>query len=446
MSEERSRALYDRALSALVGGVNSPVRAGIRPYPFFVQRGDGAYVIDADGNRYLDFVNGYGPLLYGHDLPEAVTASVQSHLADGPMYGAPTEVEVDLAEFIARHVPSVELVRFVNSGTEATTSAVRLARAVTDRPDVVVMGGGYHGAQPTTLVDESDEAPEPASPGIPRAFAQHSIPVPFNDIDALERIFAQRGDDIAAVITEPILANNGIVMPVDGYHERLRELTTEYGAVLIWDEIITGFRVGGLSCAQGRFDVTPDLTTFGKVIGGGFPIGAIGGAAPLMEEFTPTGDVFQAGTFSGHPVTMAAGLAALEYAAEHDVYEHINALGERLRSGLEEVVAEAGVPYTVAGTDSLFKVLFSRGGPRPDVDDCTAGCSQSPGCARFERCPKSGDDVDAGETERWERLFWPQMKEQGIFLPPNQNEAQFISYAHTEAHIDDTIEAYRAAL
>ncbi len=446
MADDRSRALYDRALSNLVGGVNSPVRADVRPYPFFVTRGDGAHVIDADGTRYLDYVMGYGPLLFGHDLPDPVVSAVQSAVADGPMYGAPTEVEVDLAEFITRHVPAVDLVRFVNSGTEATMAAVRLARAVTDRSDVVVMAGGYHGGQPASLVEGSWRRPRPDSPGVPADIAAHVRPVPFNDEAALERVFRDHGDDIAAVVTEPILGNHGVVMPVDGYHERVREITTEHDALLIWDEVITGFRVGGLGCAQGRFGIEPDLTTFGKVIGGGFPIGAIGGRADLMEAFTPVGEVFQAGTFSGHPVTMAAGLESLRFAAEHDVYDHVNRLGDRLRAGLREVVADRAPTYTVAGTDSLFKVLFTREGPPADADLCGSGCRQQPECDRYEACPKTAAAVDAGETERWERLFWPAMRDQGIFLPPNQHETQFISYAHTEADIDRTIEAYRTAL
>lgn len=446
MSEDQSRGLYDRALSALVGGVNSPVRAGIRPYPFFVSRGDGAHVIDADGNRYLDFVMGYGPLLYGHDLPDPVVAAIQSRLADGVMYGAPTEVEVELAEFIARHVPSVEMVRLVNSGTEATTSAIRLARGHTGRDDVAVMAGGYHGAQPTTLVDGMGDEASPASPGIPAAFAQHSIPMRFNDIEGAKQLFEANGDELAAVITEPILGNHGVVMPEPGFHETLRDLTEDHGTLLIWDEVITGFRVGGLQGAQGLFDIEPDLTTYGKVIGGGFPVGAVAGPARLLEGFTPTGDVFQAGTFSGHPVTATAGLESLRFAAEHDVYEHIDALGERMRSGLVEVVEEVAPTYTVAGTASLFKVLFTRSGPTADQDHCRDGCRQEPACRRFDYCPSDGADVDEGETDRWERLFWPAMKERGIFLTPNQFEAQFISYAHTEEDIDQALDAYREAL
>jgi len=445
MNHERSRELYDRALSSIPGGVNSSVRA-IRPYPFFVERGDGGHVIDADGNRYLDFVNGYGPLLYGHDLPQPVQSAVQSAVSEGPMYGAPTEIEVDLAEFVARHVPSVEMTRFVNSGTEATVSAVRLARGYTGRDRIVVMQGGYHGAQESTLVEGDAEHPKPSTNGIPEAFAQHTIPVPFNDEEAIAEFFEAHGDEIAAVLTEPILGNTGIVHPVDGYLETLRDLTEDHGSLLIFDEVITGFRVGGLQCAQGKFGVTPDVTTFGKIVGGGFPVGAIGGKAEIIEGFTPAGDVFQAGTFSGHPVTMAAGYESLTYAAENDVYEHVNSLGEQLREGLTEIVADRAPNYTVAGTDSMFKVLFTRDGPDSTKGQCEAGCRQRTDCPRYDHCPKNGADVADCEDERWERLFWPAMKEQGIFLTPNQYESQFLSYAHTEADVETLLSAYEAAL
>ncbi|WP_435184104.1 glutamate-1-semialdehyde 2,1-aminomutase [Halobellus sp. EA9] len=447
MNHDESRGLYDRALSVIPGGVNSSVRA-TRPYPFFVQRGDGAHVVDADGNRYIDYVNGYGPLLYGHDLPEPVQSAIQSHAAEGPMYGAPTEIEVDLAEFVARHVPSVEMVRFVNSGTEATVSAVRLARGYTGRDKIVVMQGGYHGAQESTLVEGGPDGAEPSSPGIPSAFAEHTIPVPFNDVDAIEAVFEEHGDDIAAVLTEPILGNTGIVLPVDGYLERLRELTAAHDSLLIFDEVITGFRVGGLQCAQGKFGVTPDVTTFGKIVGGGFPVGAIGGKSEIIEQFTPAGEVFQSGTFSGHPVTMAAGYETLKYAAENDVYEHVNRLGERLRRGTAEICADQAPSYTVVGTDSMFKTVFTREGPA-DADEegvCDAGCRQRDSCARYEYCPKTGADVADAETERWERIFWQEMKERGIFLTANQFESQFVSYAHTDEDIERTLEAYKEAL
>ena len=445
MTHEQSRSLYDRALSVLPGGVNSSVRA-TQPYPFFVQRGDGGHVIDADGNKYVDFVMGYGPLLLGHDLPDPVQSAVQQRASEGPMYGAPTEVEVELAEFVTRHVPSVEMVRFVNSGTEATVSAVRLARAYTGRDKIVVMQGGYHGAQESTLVEGSGTDTHPSSPGIPDSFAEHTLTVPFNDEEAIHGVFEEHGDEIAAVLTEPILGNYGIVHPIDGYHETLRDLTDEHGALLVFDEVITGFRVGGLQCAQGKFGIEPDLTTFGKIVGGGFPVGAIGGRAEIIENFTPAGDVFQSGTFSGHPVTMAAGLETLRYAAENDVYEHVNALGEKLRAGLTDIVADQAPNYTVVGTDSMFKLVFTRNGPAERGVHCEAGCRQDPDCSRYDHCPKNGMDVKATETDRWERLFWQSMKEQGVFLTANQFESQFVCDAHTESDVETALEAYKTAL
>ncbi|MFB6143229.1 MAG: glutamate-1-semialdehyde 2,1-aminomutase [Halorientalis sp.] len=446
MSHEQSRELYDRALSVLAGGVNSAVRAAVEPYPHFIERGDGGHVVDADGNRYVDWVMGLGPLLYGHDQPDPVEAAVQSYASEGPMYGMPTEVEVEHAEFVARHVPSVEMLRFVNSGTEATVSACRLARAHTGRDKIVVMQGGYHGAQESTLVEGSEDDTVPSSPGIPDSFAEHTLAVPFNDRAAVQRVFEAHGEDIAAVLVEPVLANYGIVRPVDGYHDTLRDLCDDHGALLVFDEVITGFRVGGLQCAQGKFGVTPDLTTFGKLIGGGFPVGAVGGPAHIVEEFTPSGDVFQAGTFSGHPVTMAAGLESLRYAAAHDVHDHVHALGEQLRTGLRDIVADQAPEYTVTGTDGMFKLVFTREGPDRTDDHCAGGCEQREGCPRFEYCPRTAADVERGETDRWRRVFWPKMRDKGVFLSQNQYEAQFVTDAHTEADVETTLEAYKAAL
>jgi len=425
MDRERSRDLYDRALSVLPGGVNSTVRGATEPYPVFAERGDGGHLIDADGNRYVDWLMGLGPLLYGHDTPEPVAAAIQSHASQGPLYGTPTELEVEHAEFVARHVPSVEMLRFVNSGTEATVSALRLARGHTGRDKVVVMQGGYHGAQESTLVEGEPGHVTPSSPGIPASFAQHTIPVPFNDAEAITEVFEAHGEDIAAVLIEPILANQGIVEPVEGYHETVRDLTEAHGAILIWDEVITGFRVGGLQCAQGKYGIEPDLTTFGKLIGGGFPVGAIGGPAEIVEGFTPSGDVFQAGTFSGHPVTMAAGLESLRHAAEHDVHEHVHDLGEQLREGLDEIVAEQAPGYQVAGVDGIFKVLFTREGASP---------------------VETAADVKSGETDRWRRVFRPAMLEEGILLSQNQFEAQFVTAAHTEEDVEETLAAYEACL
>ena len=444
MRHTASRDLYDRALSVLPGGVNSPVRA-THPYPAFIERGDGAHVIDADGNRYIDYVAGYGPVLLGHDLPDRVIAAIQSQVSDGPMYGAPTEVEIELAEFITRHVPSIEMLRFVNSGTEATTAAVRLARGYTGRDKVVVMQGGYHGAQESTLVEGDETEPTPSSPGIPGEFATQTIPVPFNDETAIKRVFAEHGDEIAAVLTEPILGNRGFVMPEDGYHRTLREVTRENGALLIFDEVMTGFRIGGLGCAQSHFGIEPDLTTLAKVIGGGFPVGAIGGRAEIMESLTPAGDVFEAGTFSGHPVTMTAGLETLRYAAEENVYEHLAELGDQLRSGLVDIVADQAPAYTVTGIDSMFKVIFTRDGAAQD-GACTAGCRHDPECSHRGTCPSNAGDVEAAATDRWERVFYHTMREEGILLTPNQFESQFLTAALTEEDIEETLEAYKTVL
>ena len=445
MRDDRSRELYDRALSVMPGGVNSSVRATM-PYPLFIERGDGAHVIDADGNRLIDYVMGYGPLLYGHDLPDRVQSAIQSHASSGPMYGAPTEVEIDLAEFLARHVPSVESVRFVNSGTEATVSAVRLARGYTGRDKIVVMQGGYHGAQETTLVEGGVDDARPSTPGVPEEFTRHTLPIPFNDEAAAREVFEEFGDDIAAVLTEPILGNTGIVMPEDGYHETLRELCDDHGSLLLFDEVITGFRVGGLQCAQGEFDVTPDVTTFGKIVGGGFPVGAIGGKAQIIESFTPAGEVFQSGTFSGHPVTMAAGYESLQYAAENDVYDHVNRLGEKLRNGITEICEDQAPAYTVVGTGSMFKTVFTREPPESFENSCSNGCRQRSSCPRYRTCPKNGSDVASAQTDRWERVFWQEMREQGVFLTANQFECQFTSYAHTDEDVEKTLEAYKEAL
>ena len=443
---DQSREIYDRALSVLPGGVNSAVRAAPQPYPVFAQTGDGGHVVDADGNRYVDWIQGLGPLLYGHNLPESVTAAVQRRVSEGPVFGMPTELEVEHAEFVTRHVPSVEMLRFVNSGTEATVSAVRLARAATERNKIVVMQGGYHGAQESTLVEGGPEQPRPSTHGIPQSFAQETIPVPFNDTETAKQVFEDHGDEIAGVLVEPIQANSGIAYPEKGYHETLAQLCEDAGSLLIWDEVITGFRVGGLGCAQSKFGIDPDLTTFGKIIGGGFPVGAIGGRTEYIEQFTPSGEVFQAGTFSGHPATIAAGLEGLKYAAEHDVYEHINDLGRRLREGLTEILAERAPEYTVVGSDSIFKVAFTRAESPPQSDCCANGCRQDPECARFGSCPKRGTDAARMETDRYARLFRPAMRDEGVLVSQNQFEANFVSYAHTEDDVEATLDAYRDCL
>jgi glutamate-1-semialdehyde 2,1-aminomutase len=308
------------------------------------------------------------------------------------------------------------------------------------------MQGGYHGAQESTLVEGGPENPRPSTAGIPDSFAEHTIPVPFNDEGAVERVFEEHGHEIAGVLVEPILGNMGIVHPVEGYHETLRDLCDDHGALLVFDEVITGFRVGGLGCAQSKLGVTPDVTTFGKIIGGGFPVGAIGGRAEIIESFTPAGDVFQSGTFSGHPVTMAAGHAYLTYAAENDVYDHVDGLGAELREGITDLCEDRAPEYTVVGTDSMFKTVFTRDAPSSLGGQCSAGCEQRRDCPRYARCPKTGNDVAAAETERWERVFWQEMKERGVFLTANQFESQFVSYAHTAEDVQETLDAYQEAL
>lgn len=277
--------------------------------------------------------------------------------------------------------------------------------------------------------------------------------MPFNDEETLHYVFEEYGDEIAGVLVEPIIANQGIVMLVDGHLDALRSVCDDHGALLIFDEVITGFRVGGLQCAQGTFDIEPDLMTFAKIIGSGFPVGAIAGSAEIMEQFTPSGDVFQSGTFSGHPVMMAAGFETLRFMAKNDVYDHVGRLGEKLRAGLTEIVVDHTPEYTVAGRDSLLKLVFTRDGDYDVSSDsgsqsnvCEGGCQQRSACPRFDTCPKTGADVKHADTERWERLFWPAMKDQGVFLTPNQFESQFVSYAHTDEDIEQTLEAYKHVL
>ena len=446
MNRERSRDLYDRALSVLPGGVNSAVRAAPQPYPTFIERGDGGHVVDTDGNRLVDWVMGLGPMLMGHDMPDPVRAAIQSHASEGPMYGMPTEVEVEHAEFVCRHVPSVEMLRFVNSGTEATVSAVRLARAVTERNKIVVMQGGYHGAQESTLVEGDVDHPRPSTSGIPQSFAKHTLPVPFNDETAMHEVFEAHGDDIAGVLIEPVQANMGIVTPEAGYHEAVADLCDEHGALLVWDEVITGFRVGGPQCAQGKYGVDPDISTFGKIIGGGYPVGAIGGKTEYIEQFAPSGDVFQAGTFSGHPVTMAAGLETLRFCAEEGVHDHVNDLGRQLREGLTEVVADQAPGYTVTGLDSMFKLVFTRADGSPQSECCANGCRQDPSCDRYDACPKRGTDTTRAATDRYARIFRPRMREEGVLVSQNQYECNFVSWGHTAEDVERTLEAYKNCL
>ncbi len=420
-----SKKLFDRALSLMPGGVSSPVRS-IDPYPFFASQGDGSYIWDMEGNKYIDYCMGYGPLLIGHGYPQRIESELQSQLSNGVMYGAPTRLEVDYAEYIRDRVPCIDMLRFVNTGTEATMSAIRAARGYTDKNKVLKIEGGFHGAHEAMLVEAGSGASThgaPDSDGVPRSFTQHTLQAPFNDIEALEEVVSEFRDDLAAVIMEPVMGNAGTITPDEGYLEEVREITSSHDVLLIFDEVITGFRLG-TGGAQEWFGVEPDLCTLGKVAGGGFPIGVFGGRSEIMREVSPSGDVYQAGTYSGHPMTMTAGLSVLRHAENQGIYSEINELGEELRNGLSDIVEDRELGYSVGGIGSIFKVFFTDNG----------------------ELPRNYREVKSCDTERWRRIFWDGVVDEGVFLPPSQFESQFVSASHTKQDIEDTLEAYKAAL
>ena len=409
----RSEELFNRALERIPGGVNSPVRAfrAVGGKPLFIARGEGSRIWDADGREYIDYVGSWGPLLFGHRPPE-VLAALEEVLKTGTSFGAPTEREVELAELISRLVPSVEKVRLVNSGTEATMSAIRLARGFTGRERIVKFDGCYHGHGDSLLVKAGSGVATlglPDSPGVPKSLAELTTVLPFNDVDALEREFATKGSEIACVIVEPIVGNMGCVPPKPGFLQSLRELTQRAGAILIFDEVMTGFRVaaGG---AQELYGIRPDLTTLGKVIGGGLPVGAYGGRADIMNKVAPAGPVYQAGTLSGNPLAVAAGLATLRRIEKDKPYDQLEALGSRLERGLKR----PGLQVNRVG--SMFTVFFTD---KPVTDFESARTSD---LARFN-------------------THFHSMLERGVYLAPSQFEAAFISTAHTVEDIDRTIAA-----
>jgi glutamate-1-semialdehyde 2,1-aminomutase len=414
-----SQKLFTAAQRVIPGGVNSPVRAfrGVGGEPFFVARAEGARLWDVDGRSYLDYVGSWGPLLLGHAAPEVVEA-VAAAAARGTSYGAPTAGEVELAEAIVRAYPSIEMVRLVSSGTEAAMSAIRVARGATGRDVFVKFDGGYHGHADSLLVRAGSGGATfsiPDSRGVPAALAALTLTVPFNDADAVRALFDRRGAEIAAVIVEPVAGNMGVVPPAPGFLESLREVTTRHGAVLIFDEVITGFRVayGG---AQALYGVRPDLTCLGKIIGGGLPVGAYGGRADLMREVAPLGGVYQAGTLSGNPLAVAAGLATIRALGASSVYERLDALGRRLADGLAAGARRAGVPLTVNRVGSMLTGFFCDG---PVTDYASA---------------------KRADTQRYARFFHA-MRERGVYLAPSQFEAAFVSLAHGEADIDATLKA-----
>jgi glutamate-1-semialdehyde 2,1-aminomutase len=417
MTRTRSEELFLRAQNAIPGGVNSPVRAyrAVGGNPLFIARGEGSHIFDVDGNEYIDYVGSWGPLLLGHRHPEIVHA-LECALTMGTSFGAPTEGEVELAEAIREAVPSIEMVRLVNSGTEATMSAIRLARGFTGRDLIVKFEGCYHGHVDSLLVKAGSGVATLGiadTAGVPKAFCDTTIALPFNDAGAVEDAFRAHGDKIAAVIVEPVAGNMGCVPPAPGYLQALRDITARRGALLIFDEVMTGFRVafGG---AQQRYGVRPDLTTLGKVIGGGLPVGAYGGRADIMSRIAPCGPVYQAGTLSGNPLAVAAGLATLRHLKAHPkIYTSLEARAAALCSA-----APAGI--TVNRVGSMFTYFFTD---RPVTDYESAKCS---------------------DTQRFGRFFRA-MLDRGVYLAPSQFESAFLSAAHTDEDIRTTVEAAREA-
>jgi glutamate-1-semialdehyde 2,1-aminomutase len=423
-SRPRSRAAFERATRVIPGGVNSPARAfgAVGGQPLFIARGEGPFLHDIDGHRYLDYIGSWGPLILGHAHPRVVEAAVQA-ARDGSSFGAPTERETELAELIREALPSVEMVRMVSSGTEASMSAVRLARGFTGRDVIVKFAGCYHGHVDALLVAAGSSALThgvPSSPGVPAGGTADTLVLRYNDVAALREAFALRGDRIAGVLLEPIVGNMGLVVPAAEFLTELRRLTQRHGALLIYDEVMTGFRLA-LGGAQELLKQTPDLTVLGKIVGGGYPVGAYGGRADIMKKVMPAGPVFQAGTLSGNPVAMAAGIATLRELKETNPYARLDQLTQRLTEGLARAATEAGVPHRINRVGSMW-TLFFTGIPVVDLD--TAKTS---------------------DTARFARFFWA-MLDRGVYLPCSQFEAAFVSTAHTEAHIDETIHAAREAL
>jgi len=420
----RSQELFREAQQVIPGGVDSPVRAfrAVGGSPLFIERGEGPYLIDADGHRYIDYVLSWGPLVLGHAHPEVVRA-VQAAAERGTSYGAPTALETELARQIIALMPGIEMVRFVNSGTEATMSALRLARAYTGRELIIKFDGCYHGHADALLAQAGSGVATlglPDSPGVPKGAAAATLVAPYNDLQAVEDLFATRGGEIAAVIVEPVAGNMGVVLPQPGFLEGLRSLTRRYGALLIFDEVMTGFRVA-LGGAQALYGVDPDLTTLGKVIGGGLPVGAYAGKREIMAMVAPAGPMYQAGTLAGNPLAMAAGLATLRELAKPGVFDGIAARTRRLCEGLAAAAARAGVPVYQTCVGTMFCQFFTAG---PVVDYATARRSDK---ARFAR-------------------FFHTMLQEGVYLAPSQFEAGFMSAAHDDAAIEATVAAAEKAL
>jgi glutamate-1-semialdehyde 2,1-aminomutase len=416
----KSQALFDAAKITIPGGVNSPVRAfkAVGGTPVFMERAEGAFLYDVDGETYIDYIQSWGPMILGHSHPEVIEAVVTA-ARKGLTFGAPTEAETLLANRVCEIMPNMDMVRMVNSGTEATMSAIRLARGYTNRDKIIKFEGCYHGHSDSLLIKAGSGALTfgvPSSPGVPKVLAEHTITLTYNDIEGVKAAFAEIGDQVACVIVEPVAGNMNCIPPIPGFLETLREQCTKSGALLILDEVMTGFRIS-LSGAQGHYGIEADLTCLGKVIGGGMPVGAFGGKREIMEQLAPMGPVYQAGTLAGNPVAMAAGLKTIELISEPGFYEPIFAANEMLNKGLLELAKEAGIPMCTNYVGSMFGVFFTE-------EDSITNYSQVMAC----------------DTERFNKFFHG-MLENGVYLAPASYEAGFISHAHTSAVIDQTLTA-----
>ncbi|QIQ34225.1 glutamate-1-semialdehyde 2,1-aminomutase [Parageobacillus toebii NBRC 107807] len=421
-SYERSKAAYEEAVRLLPGGVNSPVRAfkSVKMTPIFMARGKGSKIYDIDGNEYIDYVLSWGPLILGHANPRVVEA-LKKVTENGTSFGAPTLIENELAKLVIERVPSIEIVRMVNSGTEATMSALRLARGYTGRNKIVKFEGCYHGHGDSLLIKAGSGVATlglPDSPGVPEAVAQNTITVPYNDLESVRYAFERFGEDIAAVIVEPVAGNMGVVPPVPGFLQGLRDITKQYGALLIFDEVMTGFRVD-YHCAQGYFGIEPDLTCLGKVIGGGLPVGAYGGKAEIMEKVAPSGPIYQAGTLSGNPLAMTAGYETLIQLTP-ETYDEFRKKADRLEEGLREAAEKYEIPHTINRAGSMIGFFFTN-------EEVT----------NYEKAKTSNLEMFAA--------YYREMAEQGIFLPPSQFEGLFLSTEHTDEDIEKTIAAAERA-
>jgi len=422
---KRSSRLFEKAKGVIPGGVNSPVRAfgAVGGYPHFIQKASGAYVWDEDGNKFIDYVGSWGPMILGHAHPRVIRA-VRRAAGSGTSFGAPTEIEVKLAELIRSLMPSIEMIRMVNSGTEATMSAIRLARAYTGRDAIIKFEGCYHGHADSFLIKAGSGAATfgvPNSPGVPRTVAAETLNARYNDLESVRALIDQRPSQIAAIIVEPIAGNMGCVPPRAGFLQGLRDLCDREGIILIFDEVMTGFRVapGG---AQELFGVRPDLTTLGKIIGGGLPVGAYGGKKELMAMIAPEGGVYQAGTLSGNPLAMAAGYETLKIlSARRRLYAELEKTGRRLETGLRNILEKLGKPYTVNRVGSMFTLFFTEG---PVVDYNSAKAS------------------DTGKF----KIYFGEMLKSGVYLPPSQFEAAFLSSSHKKTLIQKTLSAAKHAL